>query len=136
MLDVHLAPVVFKVYVNYFCANENYWHSNIDYFHIVFRQVIAFIKGMDPAILSASFQDFDAHLSRLEADYVQRLEAGFAQRSEAGYAQRSEAGFAQRLEAGYDQRSEAGYATGLEAGYPKNFFLPSSLNNNEGISFL
>ncbi len=89
---------------------------------------------MDPAFLSASFQDFDAHLSRLEDDYVQRLEAGFAQRSEAGYAQRLEAGYAQRLEAGYAQRSEAGYATGLEAGYPKNLFLPSSLN--EGVSFL
>jgi hypothetical protein len=81
---------------------------------------------MDPAFLSASFQDFDAHLSRLEADYVQRLEAGFAQSSEAVYAQSPEAGYAQRL--------EAGYATGLEAGYPKKFFLPSSLN--EGVSFL
>jgi hypothetical protein len=83
---------------------------------------------MDSAFLSASFQDFDAHLSRLEADYVQRLEAGFAQNSEAVYAQ--------RLEAAHAQRSEAGYATGLEAGYPKKFFLPSSLNNNEGVSFL
>jgi hypothetical protein len=75
---------------------------------------------MDSAVLSASFQDFDAHLSRLEADYVQRLEAGFDQSSEAGYA----------------QRSEAVYATGLEAGYPKKFFLPSSLINKEGVSFL
>jgi hypothetical protein len=83
---------------------------------------------MDSAFLSASFQDFDAHLSGLEADYVQRLEAGFDQRSEAGYAQRSEAGYAQRPEL-------AGYAMGLEAGYPKKFFLSSSLNNNEGVSF-
>ncbi len=66
---------------------------------------------MDSTFLSASFQNFDTHLARLEADYVQRLEAGYA------------------------QRLEAVYATGLEAGYPKKFFLPSSLINKEGVSF-